>query len=47
MSSSPSDGNVDAADIEVTEPPEGWAPELIDAEPNPADVRDNDEDADD
>ena len=36
--------NIDAADIEVTEVP-GFVPNLVDMDPNPADVRDLDEDA--
>lgn len=40
------DGNVDAADIEVTLPPSGWVPELTDDDPDPADVLDYDRGAD-
>lgn len=40
------DGSLDLADIEVTEPPAGWSPEVDEALPNPADVIDLDEDAD-
>ena len=36
--------NIDAADIEVTEVP-GFVPNLVDMDPDPADVRDLDEDA--
>jgi hypothetical protein len=40
------DGNIDAADIEVTEPPADWAPAVVDDDPDPADVVDLDEGAD-
>jgi hypothetical protein len=36
---------LDAADIEVTEIP-GYVPDTVDMDPDPADVRDLDEDAD-
>lgn len=40
--------NLDAADIDADSvaPPEGWSPETIDALPNPADVLDQDQEAD-
>lgn len=38
--------NVDAADIEVTDPPVGWVPEVTDDDPSPGDVRDLDVEAD-
>lgn len=44
--SDPEDGNVDAADIEVTQPPAGWVPSITDQDPDPEDIRDLDEDAD-
>lgn len=37
--------NLDAADTDVVNPP-GFTPDVVDANPNPADVRDLDEDAD-
>lgn len=37
---------LDAADIEVTEPPQLWQPDVVDAAPNVTDVRDLDEEAD-
>lgn len=40
------DGNIDAADIEVTEPPAGWVPAVTDDEPDPVDVMDFDRGAD-
>jgi len=40
------DGSLDLADIEVTEPPADWSPEIEDAMPDPADVIDLDEEAD-
>ena len=43
----PDESNVDAADIDVTEPPSSWAPALVDSWPNEVDVPDQDEDADD
>lgn len=46
MMSEGHDGSLDLADIEVTEAPADWAPEVEDALPNPADVVDLDEDAD-
>lgn len=36
---------LDAADTEVVNP-EGWEPNIIDAEPDPSDVVDRDEEAD-
>lgn len=36
---------LDAADTEVVNP-DGWVPEVVDAEPNPDEVRDLDEEAD-
>lgn len=39
------DGSLDLADIEVTSAPEGWTPDLVDAAPAEADVRDLDEEA--
>lgn len=38
--------DIDAADIEVTEPPAGWVPEVTDDDPDPRDVRDADWEAD-
>lgn len=37
--------NLDAADTDVVNPPD-FVPDVVDADPDPADVRDNDEDAD-
>lgn len=37
------EGEKDLADIEVTEPPAGWSPAVVDGEPNPGDVIDLDE----
>jgi len=34
------DGSLDLADIVVTDPPAGWAPEVTDDDPAPADVLD-------
>lgn len=42
----PEDGNIDAADIEVTQPPTGWFPAVTDMDPDSSDIRDLDEDAD-
>jgi len=36
---------LDLADIEVTEPPAAWKPDLTDDDPAPSDVRDMDEEA--
>lgn len=41
----PQDGALDLADIEVTEWPTGWTPDVTDDDPDPTDVRDLDEDA--
>lgn len=40
--------NIDAADIDAdsTQPPADWKPDVVDADPDLADVTDNDEDAD-
>ncbi len=43
----PQDGALDLADIEVTEWPTGWTPDVTDDDPDLADVYDRDEDADD
>jgi hypothetical protein len=40
------DGSLDLADIEVTEAPADWAPEVVEAMPDVADVVDLDEGAD-
>lgn len=45
MSGEP-DGNIDAADIDVTEPPADWSPDTVDADPESSDVVDLDEGAD-
>lgn len=37
------EANIDAADIEVTEPPADWSPEVVDANPEPLDVEDLDQ----
>jgi len=37
--------NLDAADTDVVNP-EGFVPNVVDSEPNPEDVRDNDLEAD-
>lgn len=37
------EANIDAADIEVTEPPADWSPEVVDADPEPFDVEDLDQ----
>lgn len=39
-------GEKDAADLEFTEPPAGWVPEVVDGAPDPSDVHDLDEGAD-
>lgn len=46
MSDEFDEADIDAADIEVTEPPAGWRPDITDEDPDPRDVRDLDEDAD-
>lgn len=40
------DGSLDLADIEVTEPPADWFPEVTDDDPDPDDVLDLDEEPD-
>jgi len=37
-------GDLDLADIEVGQPPEGWTPDVTDEDPEPTDARDLDED---
>lgn len=36
-------GDKDLADLDVTAPPEGWTPAVVDGEPAPGDVIDLDE----
>lgn len=38
-------GDLDAADVEITPNPD-FVPEVVDADPDPADVRDRDEESD-
>lgn len=38
-------GSLDLSDINCVTPPEGWSPEVVDAAPDPADIRDLDEEA--
>ena len=40
------EANIDAADIEVTEPPADWTPAVVDVDPDPVDVEDLDQEAD-
>lgn len=40
------EANIDAADIEVTDPPADWTPAVVDADPDPSDVEDLDKEAD-
>jgi hypothetical protein len=44
--SSDNPGDLDLADIEVTQPPADWTPEVTDDDPDPADAADRDEEAD-
>lgn len=42
----PAEGELDLADIEVSAPPQGWAPETVEATPDPVDAVDADQEPD-
>lgn len=39
-------GELDLADIEVTQPPADWSPDVTDDDPDPVDATDADQEAD-
>lgn len=45
MSEQPQAGDLDAADVEIVPNPD-FIPDVVDDDPHPSDVRDNDEESD-